>query len=326
MAQQLTPVPMRFVDLFCGGGLASRGLVQAGMKPMGGIDHWPVAVESYRENFEHAWRLEIGPDCQRQPEMSRLGEAGAGPELVWLSPPCTEFSNAKGATARNEAAIEAAVWGAELAAFLAPAYVVLENHPAIVRHPVFDRVFDVFAPGYGGPQVHWLDAHLFAGSPAARSRAFVIWTRRGHRPPELFDQPERAPVLAESVIDWSLPLTPGHEGLSAEARAAIDHHLRLWRGMPGIYRYFKGSRVVPIISAFPTITTTQRYLLVTPQGRRFVTLPEIRRAMGLPACHVLRGNQKEQFKQVGNGVDVRVAEAIGQAIVRAHAGIEARQG
>ena len=41
------------IDLFCGCGGMSKGLTDAGLNIIAGIDIWDKAVESYNKNFEH---------------------------------------------------------------------------------------------------------------------------------------------------------------------------------------------------------------------------------------------------------------------------------
>ena len=41
------------IDLFCGCGGLTKGLVDAGLNVIAGIDIWSKAVESYNKNYEH---------------------------------------------------------------------------------------------------------------------------------------------------------------------------------------------------------------------------------------------------------------------------------
>ena len=45
--------PLNVIDLFCGCGGMSKGLTDAGLNIIAGIDVWNKAVESYNKNFEH---------------------------------------------------------------------------------------------------------------------------------------------------------------------------------------------------------------------------------------------------------------------------------
>lgn len=41
------------IDLFCGCGGFTQGLQDAGIKVLAGIDIWPVAIDTYKKNFDH---------------------------------------------------------------------------------------------------------------------------------------------------------------------------------------------------------------------------------------------------------------------------------
>lgn len=43
----------KIIDLFCGCGGMSKGLEDAGLNIIAGIDIWDKAINSYKENFKH---------------------------------------------------------------------------------------------------------------------------------------------------------------------------------------------------------------------------------------------------------------------------------
>ena len=69
----------RALDLFCGGGGAALGMIQAGFE-VTGVDHVARHAEVYPGYFIHADVLEIPRDFVAQFD------------LVWASPPCQAFS------------------------------------------------------------------------------------------------------------------------------------------------------------------------------------------------------------------------------------------
>jgi len=48
-----SPQSLNAIDLFCGCGGMSKGLTDAGLNVIAGIDIWDKAVNSYNQNFEH---------------------------------------------------------------------------------------------------------------------------------------------------------------------------------------------------------------------------------------------------------------------------------
>ena len=72
-----------------------------------------------------------------------------------------------------------------------------------------------------------------------------------------------------------------------------------------------------------TITAADRLGLVQPDGTRLdirfrmLQPHELAAAMGFPACYKLTGNRADQVRQVGNAVEVNVADALASAILEA---------
>jgi tRNA/tmRNA/rRNA uracil-C5-methylase (TrmA/RlmC/RlmD family) len=50
---EFTPNTLNVIDLFCGCGGMSKGLTDAGLNVIVGIDIWDKAVQSYNKNFSH---------------------------------------------------------------------------------------------------------------------------------------------------------------------------------------------------------------------------------------------------------------------------------
>lgn len=79
---------MRAVELFCGAGGMSRGLIDAGFTIVKAYDAWPVAVENYRHNIgPHAEVADLKNLLSIVPEISRLA-----PDLICGGPPCQDYS------------------------------------------------------------------------------------------------------------------------------------------------------------------------------------------------------------------------------------------
>ena len=79
---------MRAVELFCGAGGMSRGLIDAGFEIVRAYDAWPLAVENYRHNIgPHAEVADLKNLLSVVPEISRLA-----PDLICGGPPCQDYS------------------------------------------------------------------------------------------------------------------------------------------------------------------------------------------------------------------------------------------
>jgi DNA (cytosine-5)-methyltransferase 1 len=80
------------LDLFCGCGGLTKGLVDAGINVIAGIDIWNKAIESYGKNFGH---LAICEDLTKYPPERFQKEHGGEDkniDIIAGSPPCQSFS------------------------------------------------------------------------------------------------------------------------------------------------------------------------------------------------------------------------------------------
>ena len=66
------------LDLFCGAGGLSSGLVAAGFRVVGALDSWDVAVRTYQRNFSHPVLLDDIRAVRVSDFLSRIGWAGSG--------------------------------------------------------------------------------------------------------------------------------------------------------------------------------------------------------------------------------------------------------
>ncbi len=55
---------LNVIDLFCGCGGMSKGLTDAGLNIIAGVDIWDKAIDSYKKNFDHQ---AICPDLTQLP-------------------------------------------------------------------------------------------------------------------------------------------------------------------------------------------------------------------------------------------------------------------
>lgn len=209
------------VDLFAGGGGASRGIELAtGISPAIAINHDPHAIQMHERNHPDTLHY-----CQsvyhREVHPSTLAK-GCRIGLLWLSPDCRHFSRAKGSAPISDSVRSLAWIGLRWAKYAKPRIVILENVPEFVTWgplkadgtPNKERRGETFAAFIRewkryGYQVEWKT--LVAAdhdTPTTRKRLFLVarcdgepieWpapTNGKHGKPK----PWRA---AAECIDWS---------------------------------------------------------------------------------------------------------------------------
>lgn len=153
----------RFVDLFCGGGTATKGMTDAGLTHVAGFDYWKPAVDNMHAN---GWEAEVA-------DITSLQSIPLA-DVVWASPPCTEYSTGSNHREKREYIKELVVDAIRLALTANPRAIVLENHKDMLKADQYKRAMAMLDGWH--IQEHAIDA-ADIGSPSHRERCFVIASR-----------------------------------------------------------------------------------------------------------------------------------------------------
>lgn len=189
-----------FVDLFCGCGGVSLGLIQAGYNCLCGIDLARDALKTYQHNIGNA----IMADVRFLPLRENLQ-----PTVVWGSPPCQGFSrlNSQKRSEHYARQRRLLLWFAVAVEYLQPKAIIFENIPDTKRYPEFHEMlrmlqFEICMPY----KVKWeiLDAADY-GVPQHRRRIILV----GFRADNIIGLME-LPMPPYSLFPWKedLPTDP----------------------------------------------------------------------------------------------------------------------
>lgn len=215
------------LDLFCGAGGSSTGLVGAGMQVILAANHWPLAVEVHQLNHpdaDHDCADISAVDPRRYPAT----------DVLWASPECTNHSVAKGvkrATGQvdlfgsNEPdpsaeRSRATMW--DVPRFAEVALMRGRPYRAIIVENVVDAVKWLFwrpwlatmdAAGYSHKVVYLNSAFAhgkdYNGAPQYRDRIYVVFWRKGATAPDLDIRPPAWCPACETRVDavqsWKKP-------------------------------------------------------------------------------------------------------------------------
>lgn len=220
---------LNIVDMFCGGGGESTGLMQAATSAgfdvnLSAINHWERAIETHAQNHPRAEHF-----CE---DVTRLDPCKVVPggklDLLWASPECTHHSVARGGRPRSDQS-RATAW--EILKWLGELYVervIIENVPEFTSWGPLDEfgkpvekakgnTFRAFIAGLKslGYSVDWrvLCAADY-GEATTRRRLFIqaVKGRKRIKWPEVshMEQAENIFKLpkwraAAEIIDWSIP-------------------------------------------------------------------------------------------------------------------------
>jgi DNA (cytosine-5)-methyltransferase 1 len=159
-----------FIDLFCGCGGASLGLIQAGYEDLCGIDLSKMALKTYQHNLGNA----VMADVRYLPLREDLE-----PTVVWYSPPCQGFSNANSMRKKNpryRTLNRLMLYAALAIEYLQPKFIIMENVPSTAKSPEFLEMAKFLRFECTSPySLKWkvLDCADF-GVPQHRPRLFMV--------------------------------------------------------------------------------------------------------------------------------------------------------
>ena len=217
------------VDMFCGAGGESTGIMQAALEQdmeidLFAINHWETAIETHSANYPMAEHL-----CQ---SVEHIDPAKIIPaqklDLLWASPECTHHSNARGGRPRSEQG-RASAW--LVLKWLSELYVervIIENVVEFLSWGPLDadgkpiksqkgKTFKAFVSSIRslGYMVDWrvLCAADY-GDPTTRKRLFIqaakgrkriMWPEITHMDGDANLMGYRRWRPARDIIDWSVP-------------------------------------------------------------------------------------------------------------------------
>jgi DNA (cytosine-5)-methyltransferase 1 len=245
------------VDMFCGAGGESTGILQAAAERdmkihLTAINHWERAIETHAANHPSAEHL-----CQ---SVEHIDPTKAVPgqrlDLLWASPECTHFSQARGGRPRSDQSRASAGMVLKWLSELSVERVIIENVPEFLSWGPLDaagrpiqnqkgKTFRAFVSSLRslGYSVDWriLTAADY-GDPTTRRRLFIqavkgrkriLWPEITHMDGTENLMGYRPWVPARDIIDWSIPGTSIFDRKKPLADATIR------RIAAGIEKYWK---------------------------------------------------------------------------------------
>lgn len=323
-----TPAHPLTVELFAGGGGASAGICAAlGRTPDIAIELNPDNAAAHALNA-HGTQLLVGSVWDYRPADL---VAGRPVELLWASPPCTEFSTVKAqrVLSRHVAGLSwVVVWWART---VRPRVIVTENVPEMrnwgpVRGGVMTRDGSQFQAWFaaleseGYEVTHQVVCSAELGAPTKRRRLLVIAKLSGE---QLGLRSIGRLQCAAEHIAWSTPMKPYQ-------RHNLNTRLRVERGEVSAAPAPDGNgtawiidyhgpkaeqqRGVTINAPLPTLLTKDRFLLCRRDHTgalltRTLTALEFAALQGFGPDHVLPASSVTAKRVVGNSVVPAVARA-----------------
>jgi DNA (cytosine-5)-methyltransferase 1 len=313
-------ISYNFLDLFCGAGGFTQGLVQAGFNPIASVEISAIASATHRRNFPNCHHFR--GDIQNFHPQTWLADVGSPTiHLVVGGPPCQGFSVA-GKRDPDDPRNQLFQEFIRIVSEVLPWYVVMENVPGILtlkKGKVKETILAEFAAiGYPHVSVAILEAAAY-GVPQIRPRVIFIANRLRRKNP--YPQPQLLPEQynsIESAIADLPPYTPMPEINHEWTRHSPEYTERIAQVPPG------GSLYETYVDAFkrqypgkPSMTVKENHggTHIHPYLNRVISAREMARLQTFPDSFIFEGTMKKAMWQIGNAVPPRLAECIGYALL-----------
>lgn len=332
------------VDLFCGAGGLTRGLINSGINVVAGIDSDPTCEYPYEHNNGAEFLQRDIFDIEAADVSKLFGKSEI--RLLAGCAPCQPFStySRKGRVERNNADWSLVDRFGKLVAEIQPELVAMENVPSLARHEVFTD----FLKHLDGYHVWWKVVECSEiGVPQTRKRLVLLASRFGEA--DLSIESGDTPVsTVRSTIGRLSKLSAGdadpNDILHIASRLSKVNLERIRASKPGgtwrdwdpdlraaCHIKSTGSTYPSVYgrmewdSPAPTITTQSfgygNGRFGHPEQDRAITLREAAMLQTFPKEYAFVASVGEvRFSQlgrlIGNAVPVRLGEAIGEAFAR----------
>ncbi len=337
---------MKGIDFFCGGGGLTRGLNDAGIEIIAGVDIDNRCQNTYEHNnpqssFINANIKDIGTKVIRS-----LKRGGNFSDFLFAGcAPCQPFSTQHKGMGSQHLATLLSEFGRLVEEFL-PGFVFIENVPGIARvkgYSTFLRFLNMLLHNHYVYCYDVIDAKFY-GVPQNRRRLVLLASRLkqpaipkykfgtelrpfktvrqaiAHYPAITSgeshpDVPNHVASLLSKINIERLQATP-HDGGD---RRAWPSHLRLnchsgnYNGHTDVYGRMYWDKPSPALTGRCNSVSNGRY--GHPEQDRAITLREAAALQTFPDGYIFHGSVTHVAKQIGNAVPVRLAETIGKSIL-----------
>lgn len=315
---------LNVLDLFCGCGGTTKGLVDAGLNVIAGIDIWDTAIESYKKNNHH---LAICEDLTQYPPEKFDEEYNQDKkqiDIIISSPPCQSYSMA-GARDPNDPRASLFMEFVKYLNYFSPKAFMMENVIGILSvktasgENVIDIIMNLLEVNY-----KCVICKLYASDfevPQNRRRVIIFGIRKDLN---ITPQPP-TPVITsiENRIPVRSILLPKEE---------VDRSYYLSeRALQGIQRKKEKSKengsgfgAQMLDMDKPSYTIPARYwkdgydalVKYSDTEIRRLTVLELQRIQSFPDDYILEGSKKDKIMQIGNAVACRFAYHLGRHLIQ----------
>jgi DNA (cytosine-5)-methyltransferase 1 len=253
--------------------------------------------------------------------------------VIWLhgSPPCQAFSTLNTSGGKNDAEnAEATLDFLEVAKYAQTPFVTMENVPGILHDTLVGEtdstknsylkrvIIGLIKLGYS-VRICNVRASDF-GDPTKRPRVILFASKRGWKLPS-------CPVPTHGNADGLAPIVTCRDALKDLEKidpVSDDEWATLADGSK-VWGHWKKSTVTDNFDDYKSLEADEVAITLCKKNPvkhymhdRFITILERARLMSFPDGYVFEGAPQECCDQIGNAVPVKLAEAIGRAVMKSY--------
>jgi len=314
---------LNVLDLFCGCGGMSKGLTDAGLNIIAGLDIWDKAVENYNKNYLHKAYCE---DLTKlPPEMfnSLYNKENKTIDILVGGPPCQSFSIA-GKRDKNDPRNTLFMEYVKYLEYFKPKAFIMENVIGMLSkktengEKVIYIIMEELNKNY-----NCIINKLYASDfevPQNRRRTIIIGIRKDlniiPKEPELIIQQVKDRIPVKTILIPRENIDNKYY-LSEKALLGIANK----KGVSKEKGYGFGAQILDFDK--PSYTIPARYwkdgydALVKYNDKeiRRLTIIELKRIQSFPDNYIIDGSNKDIITQIGNAVPCKLAYYLGKYLI-----------
>lgn len=314
---------LNVIDLFCGCGGMSKGLTDAGLNVIAGIDIWDKAVESYNKNNHHnAYCADL---TQLSPETFNelYNKENKIVDILVGGPPCQSFSIA-GKRDINDPRNALFMEYVKYLDYFKPKAFIMENVIGMLSkktengEKVIDIIMEQLNKNYNCI-INKLYASDF-GVPQNRRRTIIIGIRKDLNilptEPELIIKSKDDRVPVKTILLDKKDVDKSHYLSERAIQGILNKKERSKERGAGFGAQFLNMNK-------PSYTIPARYwkdgydalVKYSETDIRRLTVLELKRIQSFPDDFILMGSKKDMIMQIGNAVACQFAYYLGKYII-----------
>jgi len=315
---------MNVIDLFCGCGGFSKGLIDAGLNIIAGIDIWDKAINSYNKNF-HNHKAYVEDLTLFSPEDFdiKYNKDNKKIHLIVGGPPCQSFSIA-GKRDKNDPRNSLFAEFVKYLNYFKPNAFIMENVIGILSKKTNDgtKIIDIIMNELNN-NYNCIICKLYASDfevPQNRRRVIIIGIRK-----DLEIIPKEPELIIKSIKN-RIPV----KNILLNKEEIEDKYFLSKRALEGIKRRKeenkqKGNGYGAQMLDFdkPSYTIPARYwkdgydalVKYNEKEIRRLTITELKRIQSFPDNYIICGSNKDIIMQIGNAVACKFAYYLGKYII-----------